>query len=166
MAVIKLIGYRTHVVVPNVSWGLGLNHECDMLVLDKHNRFTEIELKISAADLKKDFTKSHQHKSRYISRLVYALPEWLYESHGELIPAGCGVILVSDIGNTRKILHATWERNCKHSKHTLEIPRKILDKFYHLGCMRIWSLKQRITEIKADNERLRKTLTEGSVEMA
>lgn len=83
--------------------GLYLNHECDLLVLDKNNRFTEVEIKISMSDLKADFKKYHAHKAKYISRLVYAIPHDLLDKSME--------------------------------------PASIINKFYQLGCMRIWSLK-------------------------
>jgi hypothetical protein len=88
VAVAELIGYRNHTIVPNVSWGLGLRHECDMLVLDKKGQFTEIEIKISLADLKADFKKPHGHASKIITRLVYAIPKDMLEKSSNARKAG------------------------------------------------------------------------------
>lgn len=139
-AISALIGYRTQTIVPNVSWGLGLRHECDMLVLDNHNRFTEIEIKISISDLKADFKKGHKHDSKYISRLVYAVPEKILDRAIPLIPKGCGIIVVKWNGLYINYF-ASWHTQCKHNKLTEKVPDKIIRKFMELGCMRIWSLK-------------------------
>lgn len=138
LAVAVLIGYRANTIVPNVSWGLYLKHECDMLVLDKQNRFTEIEIKISKSDLKADFSKKHGHKSKIISRLVYAIPENLLETALELLPNDSGIIIVKYYNGYYK---AFWHRHARHKKNTEEIPTSTINKFYQLGCMRIWSLK-------------------------
>ena len=92
-AVVRLLNPRLNAIVPNVSWGLGLRHECDLLVLDARNRFTEIELKVSKADLKRDFQKPHGHSSDFISRLVYAVPLELLETAIELVPKQHGIIV-------------------------------------------------------------------------
>lgn len=149
-AVVRLLNYRVYTIVPNVREGLNLSHECDLLCLDGKGRFMEIEIKISAGDLKADFKKSHGHRSKYIGRLAYAMPKELAEKYKDLIPENCGLISVqietlpkyktSDL-ITYTYLTAKWIRLCKHNKATLEVPvQKQLD-FMRLGCMRIWSLK-------------------------
>ena len=45
---------RTDIVIPNLSWGL-LNHEADLAIINKSGYLTEIEIKRSYQDLKKDF---------------------------------------------------------------------------------------------------------------
>lgn len=153
IAVARLIGFRMNTIVPNVSWGLGLNHECDMLVLDSKGRFTEIEIKISASDLKADFNKKHRHQSKIISRLIYAMPDWLCDSHAHLIPSDCGLISVFEV--RPKVFKAKWVKICKHDKYSRPSQKQI-EKFYHLGCMRIWSLKENsyrlIRSIRNKNE--------------
>jgi len=142
VAVAELLDFRKFTIVPNVSWGLGLRHECDLLVLDNKNRFTEIEIKISLQDLKKDFEKKHGHKSKFIGRLIYAIPETLLEKSLPLIPKDSGIITVKK--NYRGKLKAEWYRTCKHKKDVEPIKKEMIEKFYHLGCMRIWSLKTKL----------------------
>lgn len=146
VAVAKLIGYRRNTIVPNVSWGLGLRHECDMLVLDDKNRFTEIEIKISKQDFKKDFEKAHGHASGIISRLVYAVPEKLSQYCIETISGLCrsdiGIIKVSWCGYLG-MYRAEWVMIPKHRKLYQPVPEKTIKKFMSLGCMRIWSLKEK-----------------------
>ena len=147
ISVAELVGWRANVVVPNVSWGLGLRHECDLLILDKQGRFTEVEIKVSLADLKADFKKGHGHKSKLISRLVYAVPQSLLESAKELVPKGQGIIAVK--WNTRRGRHeAHWERVAKHDKTKPKPSEAVVKKFMALGCMRIWSLKKTVMNIK------------------
>ena len=91
VAVAHLIGYRANVIVPNLFWGLGLKHEADLIVMDSGDRLTEIEIKISLQDLKADFKKEHAHKSKLISRLVYAVPKNLVENALNLVPKEHGL---------------------------------------------------------------------------
>jgi len=122
-----------------------LEHECDLLVLEKSGRFTEIEIKISAADLKADFKKKHGHRSDFISRLIYAMPKELCEKYQDLIPKHCGIISVEvsypDWAYGKAIVKAKHYRLVKHDKKKkLPTSGQIFD-FMRLGCMRIWSLK-------------------------
>lgn len=141
IAVAKLLNYRVYTIVPNVSWGLGLSHECDMLALDNKDRFTEIEIKTTLQDLKADFQKSHGHKSEIISRLVYAFPLDLLESALTLIPRSCGIIVVRPYPNGKKY-KAEWYRVNKHDSKKKKPNSETIRKFMELGCMRIWSLKE------------------------
>lgn len=137
-AVAMLLNYRVYTIVPNVSHGLYLNHECDMLAL-KDGKFTEIEIKISMQDLKADFRKKHGHKSKYITRLIYAMPEAMIEKSKEIIPKECGLISVRC--SYQRPPTAVWVRQCRHRQNSEPIPQRIIDKFHQLGCMRIWSMK-------------------------
>ena len=139
VAVANLFNYRLHTIVPNVSWGLGLSHECDMLILDKQGRFTEVEIKISLSDFKADFKKGHGHQSQIISRLVYAFPEKLDQWALENVPVNSGLISVRH--EEKRGFIAEWIRVNQHSKHIQKPSDKIISKFMSLGCMRIWSLK-------------------------
>jgi hypothetical protein len=149
VAVANLLNYRVYTIVPNVSWGLGLRHECDILALDTDGRFTEIEIKVSASDLMADFKKRHGHDSKFISRLVYAMPENLVKSHGHHIPKQCGIISVKTIElNSVEYHKAEWYRHAKHDKLKQKPGDETVKKFMQLGCMRIWSLKTRIWSLK------------------
>jgi hypothetical protein len=144
VAVAKLLDYRKFVIVPNVHWGLGLKHECDMLALDTKGRFTEIEIKVTASDLKADFKKEHGHRSKYISRLIYAMPKELCEKYSDLIPKNHGIISVREIGFGQGVIpkiKAEYYRHCKHDKTKEKPTQKMINDFMRLGCMRIWSLK-------------------------
>lgn len=64
---------RTDIVIPNLSWGL-LNHEADLAIINKSGYLTEIEIKRSYQDLKKDFEKDVFHKDEKVYRFYYCLP--------------------------------------------------------------------------------------------
>jgi len=69
----QYFNYRNNVIVPKVSWGL-LDHEADLLILNKSGYLTEIEIKRSWADFLADFRKKHTHNDRKISWRYYAVP--------------------------------------------------------------------------------------------
>lgn len=50
-------GVRTNIIVPNLSWGF-LNHEADLIAVDKNGYLTEVEIKRSFEDFKADFKKT------------------------------------------------------------------------------------------------------------
>ena len=78
-------GYRKNLIVPNVYWGLDM-HECDLLVLSQAGYATEIEIKISIADLRADAKKVHGHRSG--GRIKYSIPirfQWLKAQHSRYL---------------------------------------------------------------------------------
>ena len=141
VAVANLIGYRTHVIVPNVSWGWNLRHEADLIAVNSGNKVTEIEIKVSLSDLKADFKKEHGHRDylNRIGRLVYAVPVELRDAAAELIPENCGIITVKWNGYRYS---AEWYRATKYRKDVQPISDRELISLMRLGAMRIWSLKQ------------------------
>lgn len=49
-------GVRTNLIVPNLSWGF-LNHEADLISIDKNGYLTEVEIKRSLEDLRQTSKK-------------------------------------------------------------------------------------------------------------
>jgi hypothetical protein len=92
IAVARYFHPRVNLVVPNVSWGMGL-HECDLLVITRAGYAYEVEIKISKSDLKKDREKRHCHVSSRISRLYFAIPKEL-ENCIDYVPERAGIISV------------------------------------------------------------------------
>lgn len=149
IAIARLVGWRSNSIVPNVSWGLNLKHEADMLILDKCGRFTEVEIKISVSDLKADFKKRHNHDSKYISRLYYAVPENMIKTAIELIPQHAGLIGVY-YNTERYYFYAKWVKQVKHNKNP-KPDDDVVKKFLELGCMRVWSLKETLNQKSLQN---------------
>ena len=146
LAVTGLLNFRVYTIVPNVSWGLGLGHECDLLALDQQRRFTEIEIKISKSDLVRDFLKPHGHKSKSISRLIYAVPDHLLEFAKTIIPNEYGIVSVSYNARYKRF----EAKHIRKKKHRVCIPphNDLIIKFMSLGCMRIWTLKEKLKKSK------------------
>ena len=125
---------RNYLVIPNVSWGF-LSYEADMLVVTKARYATEVEVKISMSDWKKDFEKrKHKIPDKRIKYQYYACPMKLALRHTELdLPMGWGVIGVED-------------RQIKILKQAIAgDARKLSDKevliLARLVCFRIWKVE-------------------------
>jgi hypothetical protein len=144
VAVADLIGYRTHTIAPNISWGWQLRHEADLICVNQNRFVTEIEIKISAADLRADFGKKHGHQHKKIHRLVYAIPQGLLELCQKLAHPEAGIITVNWSGYR---FVAKWERQGKKNKNP-PITEKQHNELLRLAAMRIWSLKEHNNRIK------------------
>jgi len=135
-----------YISVTNIKWGLNL-HECDILAVTKDRWATEIEIKTSKSDTKKDLDKAHQHKSDKIKYLYFALPvqalkdeEWL-----SYVPEHAGIIIVEHwyYGS----YNCTIIRKPQKNKNSRKLTEKEYNKFLRLGCFRIFSLKNKIKKI-------------------
>ena len=67
----------------------------DFIVITKHGYLTEIEIKVTAADWKRDLKKSKWNGSRpFVSRFYYAIPETLADMEPPGLPEGSGIMVV------------------------------------------------------------------------
>jgi hypothetical protein len=146
IAVANFFNPRLNIIVPNVSWGLFL-HECDMLVLTKSGYAYEIEIKTDKYDLIKDSKKKHGHFNIKLSRLYFAIPDYLsdYISH---IPERAGILIVSEGGFVEL-------KRKPEIKNEYRFTDKERLKLAELGTMRIWNLKRIVSNIKNENCNLR-----------
>ena len=152
IAIAKMFGIRRNIIVPNISWGLGI-HECDLLVLRSSGYAVEVEIKKTYADFKKDFEKRHGHVD-YHNRIVefyYAFPEELYEKCKDLVPENAGVILCKSRYDYKKRFNpkAYVKKKAKRKSKAKPMTEKEQQQIVRLGALRIWTLKERI----ARNER-------------
>jgi len=139
----KLFGIRTHIIVPNLSWGF-VNHECDLFILRRSGTAVEVEIKRSKQDLLADFKKGHNHSDCKITELYYAIPIELLDKCEQFIPEHCGIIVCENpTGINPK---ATFHRNAKRNKCGRKLSIEEQLKVARLGCLRIWSLKQKLTK--------------------
>lgn len=145
--VAKYFDSRVNVIVPNISWGMFIHHECDLLLLTPAGYGYEIEIKTSLQDLKKDMEKVHGHKSKKIKCLYFALPESLTK-HIEYIPKRAGILSISENRNL-----PIWSRCKKIRKAEINCNYKFSDKerynLARLGAMRIWTLKDILRRLLA-----------------
>jgi hypothetical protein len=137
IAVANYFAPLQHVVVPNVSWGM-FAYELDLIVLNDRSKYvTEVEIKVSRGDLKRDELKKHLHDSRMIRWLYFAMPQKLAGSI-DLVPERAGILLVSPEGRVKVL---------RRPQQNKEAPRwNDADSFKlaRLGCIRIWGLKRRL----------------------
>lgn len=75
--------FKTNIIAFNVcglSATLPIFHECDMLLVSKSGYLTEIEIKRSFEDFKKDFKKSHKHEDMgLIKNFWFCVPKSIYQ---------------------------------------------------------------------------------------
>lgn len=164
---------RTHLVVPNVSWGF-LDHEADLLVMTSSRRLTEVEIKRSWSDFLADFKKAHDHSHPLIARFYYAVPssigkrvfDYLYngeydakykfskskvEQYTEHNPHGYGLIVYD-------FREEGWMKN----KCCITVGSKLLNNnpiteeqekgLLRLLGLRVWNLKKKIAKLKGGGE--------------
>ena len=139
LAVAKFLNWRTHLIIPNVSWSL-FEYEMDMAVITKSNRLWEVEIKVSKSDLKADLKKRRQHNDHRVSRLYFAIPESLVPNI-ELIPERAGVLMVLPDFKVIEI------------RKPKILPAPALDtqeinKLQKLLSMRIWGLKRKLIRMR------------------
>lgn len=135
-------GIRQNVIIPNVSWGF-VNHECDLLVLSKAGYATEIEIKISAADLKNDLKKRHLHFSDKIKYLYFAIPHTLLK-YISFIPLHAGILVVYPESYKKRVFCLAKPEANRKSRPLNE---KDIIQITRLGCIRIWSYRRKNNEL-------------------
>jgi len=155
VALAEYFDSRANLIVPNVSWSFFL-HELDLMVVTKSGYAYEVEVKITAADLKKDAEKKHGHIDRRIKKLYFAIPDYLLK-YGECIPERAGILLVfEDEYETYYYNKRLNEKSivkkciavvlCRKAKANSKYKFTDMERHYiaRLGAMRIWGLKKRM----------------------
>lgn len=138
---------KMRVIVPNLYYGAGFNHELDLFMLSNANYGIEIEIKISRTDLIKDKEKKHGHKSKKIKHLYFAIPNYL-SKHSEHIPLRAGIITVTKHTDNwcRVDIIRKPKANCTYKFSDLECYRIV-----RLSALRMWTLKKKLWELKNKN---------------
>lgn len=144
--VARFLNARVNLIVPNVSWGMGL-HECDLLVCTKAGYLWEVEIKVSKADLKKDAEKRHEHRHHNIKHLYFAIPTYLVDCI-EHIPARAGIITVAPAGE-KQWGRVKQLRAPETNRAATPIDHNARYTLARLGAMRIWGLKDNLLKAKA-----------------
>ena len=130
---------RQWLMIPNLSWSF-LEWEADLICVSKSGYITEIEIKISKADLLKDQEKykfqNRQLKSwEYIKEFYYCVPEKLLPDIPESYKQFAGIIVVPSDGRCRcRIIHLAPVN--KKAKKITDVERMNLMRI--LG-LRFWS---------------------------
>lgn len=146
IAVSEYFNPRVNLIVPNVSWGM-LLYECDLLVVTPSNYLYEVEIKVSANDLRNDLKKNHGHRSERIKRLYFAVPAVLESAVKAYAPERAGILLVG----TEAMLRRCWcDRDPKENRSAPPCSAEDRLNVYRLGCMRIWTLKKKIAALRKE----------------
>ena len=133
----EYFGIRQKLIVPNISWGMNGLHECDILVLSRAGYATEIEIKISKADLLKDKEKRHGHNSNDIANFYFCVPEKLKDVALKNIPYRAGLMIASKNG--------AWViKYCQRNKGAKKWDEQDRYQLARLGTMRILGLKKKL----------------------
>jgi hypothetical protein len=151
LAVAKHFNVRRNIIVPNISWGLGL-HECDVLVLRPSGYLLEVEIKRTKADLINDANKLHGHIDRKnrIKEFWFAIPEELIETAKENLDKKIGIIAVY---KTQWGAQPITVRDATPNKNPKKLTQKERLQMIRLGCIRIWSLKKKIKTLQDRNSK-------------
>ena len=144
----RFYGVRTHIIVPNISWGLPGMHECDMFIIKKSGYSVEVEIKRTKSDLLADFKKGHNHSDKRIKEFYYAIPKTLLKTCEELIPKHAGIITCERSEWGKKLVQCRLHRDCVPSKTARKLTTEEQFKVARLGTMRIWSLKNKIIKLQ------------------
>lgn len=134
LAMVRYFRRTKYVIVPNLSWGM-FGYELDLCALNTKSFYaTEIEIKISKSDLKRDQKKFHNHDRNYnmIRYLYFAMPVFLKDSI-EFVPERAGVYLVDEEGNV------TIERKAIPNNVAKKWSYEQAYKLGRLGTIRFWN---------------------------
>jgi hypothetical protein len=128
--------FRRWLVVPNVAWGFHI-HECDLLAISGSGYIHEIEIKVSAADLKRDGKKYHGHRDHRVACLWFAVPAELGALTLELAPARAGVLCIRDTDYGHRILEEIRKAQRNPTAKPMTVEQRLA--VARLGTMRYWS---------------------------
>jgi len=139
---------KNHLVVPNVSTGLAI-HECDLLSVTNARYATEIEIKISVADTKKDKLKKHQHKSNKIKYLYFAMPLDILDKARQYIPEHAGIYSVKSYYWRKQLRYKVIkERPAKVNPNHRKLTVKEYAQLQRLAAMRYFTILRRYVREK------------------
>ena len=162
IALMEYFNFRIGPIITNVSADSFLvNHECDILRLSASGYATEVEIKISKADLLADKKKKHSHIDPRIKDFYFAVPKELEEFALSNIPDRAGLLVIRkikiDYVNIVKGFHTVEEyrvekvRKCEKCKNPVKWSDKTINNLNRLGSMRIHTLKKKIFALSKEN---------------
>ena len=167
LAIMEYYDYRKNIIVPNVSWGIvGLYYECDLVRLSAKNYATEIEIKVSKADLLRDKKKFHNHGSELFRYLYFAVPSELEAYAISRIPEKSGLLSVTKrekeivtgyewVKPELKDYKVKVAKKPRINKRARQWTDKERDKLLRLGTMRIFGLKKKLLLLERERKEKR-----------
>lgn len=147
VAISDVFGVRDNIIVPNVSWGFFETHEADMVVINKSNYLTEVEIKRSWSDFIRDFRKTTTHDEGKVMYKFFAIPQSiLVKVRSYLVEndkIDWGIIVYSEEGYAW-IEYYPSNHGQSDSRKKLYIEERL--SIARLGCIRIWKLKSKLNK--------------------
>lgn len=134
--------FRKYNVVANLSFGF-LDYEADLFAMNANGYCTEIEIKISIADLKNEFSKDKFKKTGFhsnkIKNFYYAMPTKIYEKVDFELVSYAGVYVISETGKV------TLKKKASPNKDAIKMSLEDQLKILRLGNMRYWTRRAEIS---------------------
>lgn len=135
---------RQNIIVPNVSWGLGLNYEADMIIIKPNSgKMIEIEVKLTKSNLINDKRKKKWlWKERIrVKYFYYCIPKSLLEFALNFVFDFAGIVTFDEYGRM-------WtEKKPKILNKDYKLSSSEITHFAHLGTMRIWNYLRNYYEL-------------------
>lgn len=147
-AIARRYDVRTHLIVPNVSWG-ALNHEADVLVVRASGYCLEFEIKRTFADFKKDFDKWKWKAGigKEIKEFWYVFPAELWHKRENdirpLLPERAGALVIY---NGEGLPYSQVRKEAQARPGCRPLNESQMFNIARLGTMRIWNLKRRLIQ--------------------
>lgn len=136
LAIARHFNSRINLIVPNLSWGLHLGYEADLVVVTPAKYAYEIEIKVSKSDLKRDSKKRNCHNSMKFKRLYFAVPDFMETYALEFIPKRSGLLTVDKYGFVKLIRYPETNKDAR------TLTDSEIKHLHELMSMRVWNLKE------------------------
>jgi hypothetical protein len=156
LALVNFFDSRRNFVIPNVSWGFRrLSYEIDVMVVTQSLYAYDIEIKVSASDLKRDQDKHKWNyclEQHYFRKSYFAMPETMSQ-YQDLVPAHAGIFLVS-YNSRRSWYDAKVVREPVTDKLAKKVSESELTQLGRLTMMRMWDLKRNVRSLTREYQQL------------
>lgn len=138
-------GVRKNLCVPNVSWGMNIDYEADLLIITKSGYCTEYEIKRSYSDFLADMKKDEcAHKAPWVYKFYYVIPLSIkdkvlkyFEDKGITECDVPGILCYSERGSITSV------GGIPHIKGGRKMFLEEMLKVARLGTMRYWNLRNK-----------------------
>lgn len=141
LALVRFFNMHKNLIVPN--YYISPSHECDLIVVTGAGYATEIEIKMSVADMRADLRKKHKHINDKLKLLYYAFSDEIYDKCKDMLPPDAGVLVISPHPENH-----FWVEKIKTPKE--KKCRKLTDKeMLHIArtaTLKLWNAKDTIQE--------------------
>jgi hypothetical protein len=156
LALASYFDSRKNFMIPNVSNGWRyLSYEIDVMVVTASLYAYDIEIKVSASDLRRDALKDkwrYCREQHYFRKSYFAMPEAM-SGYQDLVPAHAGIILVSY--NDRRFWYdAVVVREPVVDGLAEKVTEAELTQLGRLAMLRMWDLKRNVRSLSRDRQDL------------